>query len=68
MISLISVATGLFAIINFTNIAFYVTILNACIAFQVGHFFRLTVMRRGYIVVVSLIVAYLGIYTWAMLV
>lgn len=67
LLSLISIATGIFAIINFTNIAFYVTILNACVAFQVGHFFRLTVMRRGYIAVVALIVAYLGIYTWAIL-
>ena len=46
---------------------FYVTLLNACVAFQVGHFFRLTVMRRGYIIVTSLSVAYLAIYTWAML-
>lgn len=66
-ISLLSIATGIFAIVNFTNIAFYVTLLNACVAFQVGHFFRLTVMRRGYIIVTSLSVAYLAIYTWAML-
>lgn len=66
-ISLISIATGIFAIVNFTNIAFYVTLLNACVAFQVGHFFRLTVMRRGYIIVTSLMVAYIAIYIWAML-
>lgn len=68
LIALISIATGVFAIVNFTNIAFYLTVLNACVAFQVGHFFRLTVMRRGYIVVTTLMVAYLGIYVWAMLI
>lgn len=68
LIALISIATGVFAIVNFTNIAFYLTVLNACVAFQVGHFFRLTVMRRGYIVVTTLMAAYLGIYVWAMLI
>lgn len=67
VLSLLSIATGLFAIVNFTNITFYVTLLNACVAFQVGHFFRFTVMKRGYIIVVSLMAAYLAIYTWAML-
>lgn len=66
VLSLLSIATGIFAIVNFTNITFYVTLLNACVAFQVGHFFRFTVMRRGYIVVVSLMAAYLAIYIWAM--
>lgn len=67
LLTMISIATGIFAIVNFTNIAFYVILLNACVAIQVGHFFRFTVMRRGYIVVVSLMAIYLGIYLWAML-
>lgn len=66
LLTLISVATGVFAIVNFTNITFYVTLLNACVAFQVGHFFRFTVMRRGYITVTALMAAYLAIYVWAM--
>lgn len=67
VILLLSIATGIFSIINFTNIVFYVTLLNACVAFQVGHFFRLTVLRRGYVVVVALMAAYIGIYVWSML-
>lgn len=67
LLTMISIATGIFAIVNFTNIAFYVILLNACVAIQVGHFFRFTVMRRGYIVVVSLMAIYLGIYIWTML-
>lgn len=67
MLTMLSIATGIFAIINFTNLALYITLLNACVAFQVGHFFRFTVMRRGYIAVVTLMAAYFGIYLWAML-
>ncbi len=64
---MLSISTGLFAIVNFTNLPFYMTLLNACVAFQVGHFFRFTVMRRGYIAVVTLMASYLAIYLWAMM-
>ena len=66
LLTILSIATGIFALVNFTNITFYIILLNACVAFQVGHFFRFTVMRRGYIAVVSLMAAYLGPYIWAM--
>lgn len=66
-LTLMSIATGIFAIVNFSNLIIYITLLNACVAFQVGHFFRFTVMRRGYIAVVTLMAAYLGIYIWTML-
>lgn len=65
LLSLVAIATGIFAIVNFTNIAFYVTLLNVCVAFQVGHFFRFTVMRRGYIVITAIMATYLGLYFWA---
>lgn len=67
LLSLISIATGVFAIINFTNLAFYVTLLNACVAFQVGHFFRFTAMRRGYLFMLAFMAVYLGLYFWALL-
>lgn len=63
----ISIATGIFAIINFTNLPFYVTLLNACVAFQIGHFFRITAMRRGYIFIVACMAIYIGLYSWAIL-
>lgn len=62
----LSISTGLFAIVNFTNIGFYLILLNACVAFQVGHFFRFTVMKRGYIVMLILMAAYFSIYIWAL--
>jgi len=65
LLSLLSIATGTFALVNFTNITFYIILLNACVAFQVGHFFRFTVMRRGYIVMLVLMAAYLSLYVWA---
>lgn len=66
LLSIVSIATGIFAIVNFTNVTFYVTLLNACVAFQVGHFFRFTVMKRGYIIMLSLIASYIALYVWAL--
>lgn len=65
-LTLISISTGVFAIVNFTNLPFYVTLLNACVAFQVGHFFRFTAMRCGYIFVLSFMAVYLGLYFWSL--
>lgn len=67
LLTLISIATGVFAIVNFTNLYFYVVLLNACVAFQVGHFFRFATMRRGYIFVTAFMLIYIGLYIWAML-
>lgn len=64
LLSIIAVTTGLLAIVNFTNLATYVVILNACVAMQVGHFFRATASRRGYILMLSLLAAYIGLYIW----
>lgn len=64
LLSLVSIATGLFAIVNFTALPTYVVLLNACVAFQVGHFFRSTASRRGYIFVLSFIAVYIGLYIW----
>ncbi len=67
LLSITGIATGVFAIVNFTHIATYVILLNVTVAFQVGHFFRATVNRRGYIFVLALLVAYTGLYIWSIL-
>ncbi|WP_301393750.1 hypothetical protein, partial [uncultured Duncaniella sp.] len=41
-LALLGIYTGILAIINFTALPDYMTLLNACVAFQVGHFFRAT--------------------------
>lgn len=66
-LALIGIATGSLAIVNFTNFTTYVVLLNACVAFQVGHFFRATASRRGYIFMLSLIAGYAGLYIWGIL-
>lgn len=65
-LSLLGITTGLLALINFTALPVYVTLLNACVAFQVGHFFRATASRRGYIVILLLLAAYTALYIWGL--
>lgn len=67
LLSLTGIATGVFAMVNFTNLSTYVVLLNVCAAFQTGHFFRATVNRRGYIFVLSLLASYAGLYIWSRL-
>lgn len=64
-LAILGIYTGLLAIINFTALTDYVTLLNACVAFQVGHFFRATASRRGYIVILLLLAAYTALYIWS---
>lgn len=63
-LAMLGIYTGLLAIINFTALPDYVTLLNACVSFQVGHFFRATASRRGYIVILILLAAYTALYIW----
>ena len=64
-LALLGIYTGILAIINFTALPDYMTLLNACVAFQVAHFFRATASRRGYILIVLLFAAYTSLYLWA---
>ena len=64
-LSLLGITTGVLAIMNFTDLQVYVPLLNACVAFQVGHFFRATASRRGYILILGLLASYTALYIWA---
>lgn len=66
-IATLGIVTGLLALINFTSLTTYITLLNACVAMQVGHFFRATATRRGYIVVLVLLAAYSALYAWTLI-
>ena len=66
-LALLGIYTGVLALINFTALPDYVTLLNACVAFQIGHFFRATASRRGYIVILVLLAAYTALYIWSAL-
>lgn len=63
----VGVATGLLCIIDFTNIAFYVTLLNAVTAMQAGLYMRLYATRRGYLALLLMLGAYAGCYVFTFL-
>lgn len=67
LLTSVSVFTGIFAIVNFTHLYFYVTLLCACVALQVGLFFRYAAAKRGYIFILSLLAIYTALYAWQML-
>lgn len=61
-LALIAVTSGLLIIADYENIYFYMTLLNAVVAFQIAHFLRLNRHRSGYLSVTLLILAYAAIY------
>ena len=65
LLSVVSIASGLLTIVNYSNMQFYVTVLNATVAFQVAHFMRINRKRPGYIVAILLIAVYTGLYVWS---
>lgn len=64
-ISVVSIASGLLTLVNYSNMQFYVTVLNATVAFQLAHFLRINRKRSGYIVAIMLIAVYAGLYVWS---
>lgn len=66
LLLVLTAATGIFAVVNFTNVAFYVVLLNALVAFQVGHFFRFAASRRAYIPILANMAVYTALYCWNM--
>ncbi len=65
LLSVISIASGLLVLVNYSNMQFYVTVLNATVAFQVAHFMRINRKRSGYIAALILISIYTGLYVWS---
>lgn len=66
VLTTVGILTGIMAIVNFTHLHFYVMLLNASVAFQVGLFFRFWSSRRGYVVILILMAAYVALYLWQM--
>lgn len=61
VLSTLSAMTALLCFIDFTNLPVYVVMLNACTAFQVGHFVSLRARSRGYLALILLPAAYLAL-------
>lgn len=68
LLTVTSIVTGIMAIIDFTNIEFYIPLLNACVAFQIGYFFRNNIQRRAYVPVLLLLCVYIGIWIWKLII
>lgn len=64
LLSLTGIVTGAMTILDFTNIEFYIPLLNALTAMQAGYFFRTYAQRRAYIVVTVVIVGYIALWLW----
>ena len=54
----VSVTTGVMSIIDWQHISLYLTLLNACTAFQAGHFLKINIQRRGYLPILVIIAVY----------
>ena len=67
LLSVTTVMTMAMTIIDITNIYFYVTLLNACTAYQVGHFFAMNVRRRGYLLPLTLTLGYTALWVWGLI-
>lgn len=59
---ILSVATAILVLVDFTNLTIYLPLLNCCCAFQVGHFFSVKQSRRSYLAILGIIAVYLGLY------
>lgn len=68
LLALTSIVTGLMVLLDYTNLDFYLPLLNACVAFQIGQFFRINTLQRGYVLVVVLLTLFIGIWIWQFLI
>ncbi|MBD5317516.1 MAG: hypothetical protein HDS11_07605 [Bacteroides sp.] len=68
LLTLVSVITGVACVVDWTNVAFYVTLLNVCVAFQAGHFFHINIKSRtGYVTMLVLAVIYTSLGIWSLI-
>lgn len=65
LLAIMSIATGLLCIADIGSLATYLPLLNCCVAFQVGMFFRIKSQNRAYLPVLILIAIYIMLYTWS---
>lgn len=57
--------TGIYAVLNFNDIAFYLAVLNMLTAYQVAHFFTYRRSMRSYVPILILIALYAGFCVWS---
>ena len=62
--TVLSGITLLMLFVDYTHWFIYIPMLNCCTAVQIGHFFAINQMKRGYFPVVCFIIVYGAIYLW----
>lgn len=62
--SLLSLASILLILIDFTNYIIYIPLLNCCTALQLGHLFTIYESRRSYLGIIGIFIFYIGLYLW----
>ncbi len=62
--TVISIVTVVLLLVDYPHWFIYIPMLNCCTAIQIGHFFAINQMKRGYFLVVCFVIIYLGIYLW----
>ena len=68
LLTVMSVTTGIAALADWSNMPFYVPLLNVCVAFQAGHFFHITINHRtGYVTMLTLIALYAALWVWSIM-
>lgn len=60
----LSVTTVALLFVDYFHWFIYIPMLNCCTAVQIGHFFAINQLKRGYFLVVCFILVYAGIYIW----
>lgn len=64
-VALLMLFTMIFGVLDFTNLPFYITLLNVTVAWQCTQYFIINIRRRdGYILILSVIALYLALYLW----
>lgn len=64
--SMLFIYTAILSVVNFSNLSFYLPLLNCMAAYQVGHFFTYRRHRNSYIPILTIIMVYFGFFVWAM--
>ncbi len=60
----LSITTVALLFVDYFHWFIYIPMLNCCTAVQIGHFFAINQLKRGYFLVVCFILVYAGIYIW----
>ena len=67
LLSLVGVAAGVSMLLDFNNMTFYATLLNAVTAMQVGLYMQIYSANRAYLALLPLLLAYGGCYVFTIL-